>query len=224
LARGYLAEDGPGREALYYRTRAARPRSDLDVVARLIFLNRTCFNGLYRVNRSGGFNVPHGRYRDPAIAQPGRLRAASKALRGVELLCVDFEEACDGAGPDDFVYFDPPFYPLSDSASFTAYTDEDFGAADQLRLKACIDALTRRGASVLLSDSGHPWIEGLYRGGGYGVGDGAIELVPARRAINSRGDRRGAIGELLIANYRASGGHSSNGFRRDGAQLALLEG
>ena len=197
----YLAAEGEDRAQLYYRVRAERPRGAFAVAARLIFLNRTCFNGLYRVNRSGRFNVPHGRYQNPRILDQAGLRAASAALQHVELCSVDFEEACDGAGPGDFVYFDPPFHPLSETSSFTAYTEQDFGWDDQLRLKGLIDRLARRGVAVMLSDSAHPRLERLYRDGGYTLAGYALEAVDARRAINSKADRRGPVDELLLTNY-----------------------
>jgi DNA adenine methylase len=195
LERQYLDGDAVQRAEMYYRIRAWRPRDDLEVATRVVFLNKTCFNGLYRVNREGVFNVPHGRYRTPHIADISALRAASSALREVKLTCLDFEEACSDARPGDLVYFDPPFHPLSNTSSFTAYTQRDFGNADQIRLKRCIDGLTKRGVAVLLSNSPHPWIRGGYEFSGY-----RVEQVSARRAINSRGDRRGPIGELVITN------------------------
>jgi DNA adenine methylase len=195
LERDYLEADPAGRQAMYYHVRASRPANPLDAAARVVFLNKTCFNGLYRVNREGAFNVPHGRYRAPHIADRETLLVASAALRDVELRCADFEEACEDAQSGDFVYFDPPFHPLSNTSSFTAYTQRDFGNTDQIRLKRCIDVLTTRGVAVLLSNSPHPWIRGGYEFAGY-----RVEEVRARRAINSRGDRRGPIGELVISN------------------------
>ncbi|MBM4415857.1 MAG: Dam family site-specific DNA-(adenine-N6)-methyltransferase [Chloroflexi bacterium] len=198
LETRYLGEDVAGRERVYYELRAWAPDASLDVAARVLFLNKTCFNGLYRVNRRGEFNVPHGRYRAPRIADREALCAASRALAGVELCTCDFAEACDDARPGDFVYFDPPFHPLSATSSFTQYTVGAFGRAEQLRLKRCIDALTARGVAVLLSNSADPWLRGGYDFAGY-----LTEVVPARRAINSRGDRRGAVGELLVTNAAA---------------------
>jgi DNA adenine methylase len=195
LERRYLEAGAEGREAMYYEVRESKPRTAIGIAARLVFLNKTCFNGLYRVNRGGHFNVPHGRYRTPRIADRETLLAASGALAGVTLRNVDFEEACADAQSGDFVYFDPPFHPLSATSNFTQYTEGDFGRADQVRLKRCIDDLTRRGVGVLLSNSPHPWIRGGYEFAGY-----VVEQVSARRAINSRGDRRGPIGELMITN------------------------
>jgi DNA adenine methylase len=196
LQRNYLEADDEARAARYYEVRDESPSAPLDVAARLLFLNKTCFNGLYRVNRRGRFNVPHGRYRKPRIVDAGALRAASRALDGVELLSVDFEEACASAGRDDFVYFDPPFQPLSATSSFTAYTEGSFGRDDQLRLKWRIDALRDRGVPVMLSNSPDPWVLGLYEGSRYHV-----DRVPARRSINSRGGGRGAIDELTVTSY-----------------------
>ncbi len=195
LEAEYLSLDNAGREAMYYRMRASRPRAGGEVAARVIFLNKTCFNGLYRVNRQGEFNVPHGRYKTPRICDRETLTAASKALRGVEVRHADFEAACAEAKRGDFVYFDPPFHPLSATSSFTAYTGADFGEAEQIRLKRCVDDLTRRGVAVLVSNSPHPWIRGGWEFAGY-----RVEVVSARRAINSKADRRGPIGELVITN------------------------
>ena len=204
LDRAYVDLDPGGRNDRYYEVReeyrelvAARAAAgDLEVASRLIFLNKTCFNGLYRVNRSGQFNVPHGRYVRPRILDEPGLRAASDALATAELRSVDFEEACEGAGPGDFVYLDPPFYPLSDTSSFTAYTGADFGHDDQLRLKLRADVVRERGAAVLLSNSSREWVVGAYEGSGYHIGS-----IPARRVINSHGDSRGPVDELAVTSY-----------------------
>ena len=196
IERRYLAADDGARAQLYYAVRDEQPDSAVAIAARLIFLNKTCYNGLYRVNRKGRFNVPHGRYRQPRIFDEPTLTAASRALAGVELCCVDFEEACAGAGEGDFVYFDPPFHPLSATSSFTAYTSSDFGRDDQLRLKWCIDGLSERGVRVMLSNSPHDFVQGMYLGSHY-----RLEQLPARRLINSRGDRRGGASELVITSY-----------------------
>ena len=196
LQRDYLAADDEARAAYYYEVRAETPATPVEIAARLLFLNKTCFNGLYRVNRRGGFNVPHGRYRKPRILDAAALEAASAVLQDVELLSVDFEQACAAAGPGDFVYLDPPFYPLSDTSRFTAYTEGSFDRDDQLRLKWRIDALRERGVPVMLSNSPHQWVLGLYDGGRY-----FIDRVPARRAINSRGEGRGVVDELTVTSY-----------------------
>ena len=195
IAARYLVADAPAREADFYAIRAEHPTDPVEVAARLLFLNKTCFNGLYRVNRKGEFNVPHGRYRLPHILDQDALHAASVALHDVEIRRGDFEAACAEATARDFVYFDPPFHPLSDTSNFTSYTEHDFGADEQIRLKQWNDVLTARGVAVLISNSPHPWIQG-----GYEFSDYQVDQVPARRSINSRGSGRGPIPELLITN------------------------
>ena len=196
LERRYLPVSAEARAELFYAVRDQQPEEPVAVAARLIFLNKTCYNGLYRVNRRGRFNVPHGRYKQPRILDCENLLAASRALRESELLCVDFEQACEDAASGDFVYFDPPFYPMSSTSSFTAYTQSSFGREDQLRLKWCIDGLSERGVNVMLSNSPHEFVLGMYLGSHY-----RAEELPARRVINSRGDRRGGSTELVITNY-----------------------
>ena len=196
LERRYLPVSAEARAEFFYAVRDQQPEEPVAVAARLIFLNKTCYNGLYRVNRRGRFNVPHGRYKQPRILDCENLLAASRALQESELLCVDFEQACEDAASGDFVYFDPPFYPMSSTSSFTAYTQSSFGREDQLRLKWCIDGLSERGVNVMLSNSPHEFVLGMYLGSHY-----RAEELPARRVINSRGDRRGGSTELVITNY-----------------------
>ena len=193
LVARYVAADVNARAAIFYAVREEQPSIPVEVAARLLFLNKTCFNGLYRVNRRGLFNVPHGKYKNPRILDPVVLEAASRALQDTELLNEDFEAACTDAGPGDFVYFDPPFHPLSDTAKFTSYTVESFGREDQLRLKWWMDGLRDRGVSVMLSNSPHEWMVGVYEGSRY-----RVERTPARRSINSKGNGRGVIDELVV--------------------------
>ena len=195
MAEAYQPADGPARAALYYEVRASRPGDPIRRAARLIFLNRTCFNGLYRVNREGQFNVPHGRYVRPRIVDAEMLRGASQALQGTELCTGDFGDACRAAAPGDFVYLDPPYHPLSRTAHFTAYTRDSFAQAEQVRLREEFDDLTRRGIAAILSNSDHPAIRMLYEGRGY-----VLETVPMSRAINSRGSGRSPIPELRVTN------------------------
>ena len=195
IAARYLAAEAPERETEFYAIRAEHPTDPVEVAARLLFLNKTCFNGLYRVNRKGEFNVPHGRYRLPHILDEDGLRTASVALQDVEVRRGDFEAACAEATARDFVYFDPPFHPLSDTSNFTSYTEHDFGADEQIRLKQWNDVLTERGVGVLISNSPHLWIQGGYEFSGY-----QVDQVPSRRSINSRGSGRGPIPELVITN------------------------
>jgi DNA adenine methylase len=168
-------------------------RSDVQRAARFIFLNHTCYNGLYRVNRRGQFNVPMGRHRNPTVRNVQNLRAVGDALQGVSLLVDDFERCLEMARPGDLVYLDPPYQPLPDTASFTSYTSADFGASDQQRLAVLFRELDHRGCQVMLSNSSTDLIRELYDG---------YEQIPvhASRAISSRGDGRGAIPELLVVN------------------------
>ena len=161
--------------------------------ARFIYLNKTCFNGLWRVNRSGRFNVPFGRYTNPRFHHPEALTAASRSLRGVELLHLPFEEALADARGGDFVYLDPPYDPVSATSSFASYTADGFTWDDQKRLaRACI-ALNRRGVRFLLSNTATGRIRDLYRGF-------EQRSVRAPRFINSKADSRGQVDELLVFN------------------------
>jgi DNA adenine methylase len=161
--------------------------------ARFIYLNKTCFNGLWRVNRGGRFNVPFGRYKNPTFHNPGLLLRASRALRGVQLHRAPFEVALQRAAPGDFVYLDPPYDPVSQTASFTSYTRLAFTWQDQERLAAECAALNRRGVRFLLSNSATPRIRALYR---------VFEqrLVRAPRHISCKGGGRGHVDELLVFN------------------------
>ena len=164
--------------------------------ARLIFLNKTCYNGLYRENRRGEFNVPFGRYKNPKICDIDRLRTASLTLQGIRLLSGDFEGVVSGATAGDFVYFDPPYVPLSTTSNFTNYSKVGFGVADQERLAQTFHRLASRDCRLMLSNSSAPLVYELYGGRGYNL----IE-VKARRSINSKAGRRGPVTELLITNY-----------------------
>ncbi len=168
--------------------------TDTERAARLIYLNKTCFNGLYRVNRSGRFNVPFGNYSNPKICDEINLRRASSELRNATLRVCDFEEGVAKAKKGDFVYFDPPYAPLSPTSSFTSYTKDDFGEAEQSRLANVFRELDKRGVLVMLSNSPKPFIIELYRGF-------HTEFVKANRAINANGNGRGAIDELLVMNF-----------------------
>lgn len=182
----------------YYRVRAQEPR-DLGTVeraARIIYMNKTCYNGLYRENQMGEFNVPFGRYKRPRICDEERLRAASRALQGVELCTADFADAVADAGEGDFVYFDPPYVPLNATSSFTSYSRFGFDDLDHRRLADTVFELTARGCRVMLSNSSAPLVYELYAHSGY-----ALKEIEARRNINSRADGRGPVTELLILNY-----------------------
>lgn len=189
LALGKHSND-PGH---FYHVRAQEtPRlSPVERAARLIYLNRTCFNGLYRVNRSGQFNVPFGRYANPTICNAEGLRAASRALQGVTVEHADFAEATRSARHGDFVYFDPPYVPTSATSSFTAYYSHKFGEEEHRRLARTFADLAERGVLVALSNSDTPLVKRLY-------GEFRIAPIVARRNINRVGDKRGYVTELLI--------------------------
>ncbi len=185
-------------KAHYYAVRAQNP-ADLSPVARaarFIFLNKTCYNGLYRVNSRGQFNVPFGRHKNPLICDAEALRAASAALQSAELAVAEFEDAVQAAEVGDLIYFDPPYAPLSATSNFTSYTSGGFCADDQRRLAAAYHALDRRGCLLMLSNSSAPLIYELYEGRGYHMYE-----IAARRAINSKASSRGSITELLITNF-----------------------
>ena len=184
-------------ETYFYKVRNQRPDQlpgDAARAARFIYLNKTCFNGLYRVNSEGLFNVPIGRYAKPSIFDEDALRAASVSLKGAELQERPFYKVLEDAGPGDFVYLDPPYDPLTSTAYFTAYTKGDFGPEDQGHLAWVYKELSDRGCRVMLSNSDTELIRLLYR-------RFQIERVQARRSINSRSDRRGPITEVVVLNY-----------------------
>ena len=178
-------------EDFYYRLRGLDP-DQLDPVrrvGRLLFLNRTGYNGLYRVNRAGQFNVPFGRYKNPTICDAANLRAVAAALAVVSLKVQSFEAVYDQAVSGDFVYFDPPYQPLSKTAAFTAYTKGSFSETDQKALADIFEALDQKGCRVRLSNSDTPFVRKLYR-------RHRIETVWATRRINSVAARRGHISEV----------------------------
>jgi len=182
-------------EAEYYRIRELSPRRLAQRAARVIYLNKTGYNGLYRVNRSGQFNVPFGRYKKPNICDAENLRAAARVLEGVEIVEADFEEVCARARPGDAVYLDPPYVPLSKTANFTAYARHPFGPSEHQRLARAFAELERRRVAAVLSNSDTPETRALYRGF-------RAKKVQVSRAINSRPTARGPIDELLVVAER----------------------
>jgi DNA adenine methylase len=185
----------------YYHVRDLDPQSlgPVERAVRFIYLNKTCYNGLYRVNSQGKFNVPMGSYRKPTILEAEVLLAASRALQGVDLREGDFSDILDEIAGDDFTYLDPPYYPISRTSSFTGYAlsrkgRPEFGAGEHQRLAQFFRLLDNKGCRVLLSNSDCEFVAKLYEGFG-------IEQVQARRNINSDGSKRGAITELVIRNY-----------------------
>jgi DNA adenine methylase len=162
-----------------------------DRAAAFIYLNKTCFNGLWRVNRAGAFNVPIGRYTDPPICVPDAVRAASTVLARADLRCADYKTAIHDAKAGDFLYFDPPYDPVTPTANFTSYSADGFGPDDQRELAQTAKALVERGCRVMLSNSDTPFIRSLYRGL-------RVERVKCPRAINSNAAKRGDVDELVI--------------------------
>ncbi|MGK7924081.1 MAG: DNA adenine methylase, partial [Spirulina sp.] len=167
----------------------------------LIFLNRTCFNGLYRVNQRGLFNVPFGRYKKPKICDRENLIAVHQCLQNVKILKGDFAETLKFASPNTLFYLDPPYKPLNPTSAFTAYSQENFSDRDQLRLKDFCDKVNQKGGYFLLSNSDvqnsdrdRSFFDELYD-------DYTIKRVKAKRNINSKGDSRGEISEILISNF-----------------------
>lgn len=189
-------------EEYYYEIRAKdRVESynlwtDSQKAARFIYLNRTCYNGLYRVNSKGYFNVPFGKYKNPKILDVELLSAVSQYLNKnhIFILNGDFENALTSAKANDFIYIDPPYDPVSNTAAFTSYSNDGFNKMDQIRLKELFDDLNARGCKVLLSNSNTEFINDLYK-------DYKIELVTAARNINSIASKRGKVYEVLVMNY-----------------------
>jgi DNA adenine methylase len=189
-----LLKTYPHDESFFYKFRELDidGGTNADVAAWFIYLNKTGFNGLYRVNRRNRFNVPFGRYARPTICDEPTLRACSSALACVDLLVADFEVVVAKARRGDFVYFDPPYVPLSATSSFTSYTASGFSADDQRRLRDTALRLKKRGVRVLLSNSSAGYVRDLY------AGAFRLSTVPALRLVNSRPTDRGSISELLI--------------------------
>ena len=172
-------------------------RSYVERASRLIYLNKTCFNGLFRVNSSGHFNVPFGKYKRPTICDETNLRACSKALQGVTLKVADYHQTLDEINAGDLVYLDPPYEPISKTASFDSYTIARFDEVEQTRLFKFCQALARKRARFLLSNSSATWIRHLYRKDERFK----VSFVNARRSINANKHGRGPVREILVRNY-----------------------
>lgn len=185
-------------KSYYYSVREVNPKNQVEKVARLLFLNKTCFNGLYRVNSKGKFNVPLGRYSNPNIVQEENLRAVNQFLlqNKIMIKCQDFSSTVEKAKKGDFVYFDPPYQPVSRTANFTSYTNCNFNFNDLKRLAKVSNQLAKRGVNVLLSNSSSKQVLDLFAGK-----DWEIVEIEANRAINSDSNKRTGHLELLIKNY-----------------------
>ncbi len=181
------------RKDAFYKIRELEPLDSIERAARFIYLNKTAFNGLYRENSRGKFNVPFGRYNNPKIVDQETILNASTALQKAKLLCGDFSEITSVSKKGDFAYFDPPYMPVTETAKFTNYNAQSFGIEDQIRLKEVFNALAKRGVKVLLSNSHHESISDLFS-------DSNKILVEANRMINCKSSKRGPVKELLVYN------------------------
>ncbi|EGT0000576.1 DNA adenine methylase [Clostridium perfringens] len=170
--------------------------SNIEKASRIVYLNKTCFNGLFRVNKAGEFNSPFGKYKNPNIVDEVTLKAVSKYFNkaDIKILNGDFEASLKGIRKGAFVYLDPPYDPVSNSANFTGYDKGGFNRDEQIRLKKLCDKLDKKGVKFLLSNSATEFIKDLYK-------DYNIKIVKAKRAINSNGNARGEVDEVLVRNY-----------------------
>ena len=176
----------------YYDLRSRNDLQGLESAARLIYLNKTCFNGLYRVNPKGEFNVPLGKYKNPKICNSDLLYSVAEALQSADIELRDFTAVLEYAKTsDDFVYFDPPYHPLSPTSNFTAYSRNAFSKDDQIKLRDVFAELAKRGVKVMLSNSDCDFIRELYS-------DFNIVNISAARSINSNAKKRGMISEILV--------------------------
>lgn len=174
---------------------------NIEKAALMIFLNKTCFNGLYRVNKKGLFNVPMGAYKNPLICDEKNLRAVSEKLQNVKIVCGDYKTSADFIDENTFVYFDPPYRPITDTASFTAYTENLFNDEEQIELAHFVDDMHRKGAKIVISNSDpknsnteDDFFDNIYSAH-------KIKRVEATRMINCNSEARGKIKELLISNF-----------------------
>ena len=182
----------------YYEVRKQEPKQQIEKVSRLLFLNKTCFNGLYRVNSKGKFNVPLGRYTNPNIVNRENLTTVSKFLQSdkIKISCRDFESILNDAKKGDFVYFDPPYQPVSDTANFTSYTHRDFTEDDLQRLADLANQLNSKGSHVLLSNSNTKIVKKIFSSKKW-----KVKEIAVNRAINSNSQKRTGHKEVLIKNY-----------------------
>ncbi|HEY9799659.1 MAG TPA: DNA adenine methylase [Leptolyngbyaceae cyanobacterium] len=179
----------------YYTVRGKTVDDELEQAARFIYLNKTCYNGLYRVNSQGKFNVPLGKYKKPNICQEDLLRAASDLLSTSEIKQADFTEVLNSAtSSDDFVFLDPPYHPISDTSYFTGYSIYRFSEIQQIKLRDTFKELSERGVKVMLSNSDSDFIRSLYSSFN-------IHTISAARSINSNIKKRGKITEILVTSY-----------------------
>ena len=176
------------------RTKKYNKLTNVQRASRFIYLNRTCFNGLYRVNSQGQFNVPFGYYKNPRILDADNLLNCSELLKKTEIICADFSEILNKVKKGDFVYFDPPYVPLNETSSFTSYTKDGFNIDMQFKLKEVCDELDSMGVMFMLSNSDTKFVNELYA-------NYEVKKVFASRQINANVDGRGKITEVLVRNY-----------------------
>lgn len=203
LQTDYLSLDSDGRKEYFLDKRDvfnSKTTASVETAALFIFLNRTCFNGLYRVNSRGLFNVPHGKYSSPRICDKDNLRAVSRLLQKVDILCGDFTDTGYYAGRDTLYYFDPPYKPINETSSFTSYSKDGFDDAEQIRLRDFCNQISEAGAMFILSNSDpevdNPsgnFFDAIYN-------QYFIKRVSAVRMINSDPDGRGNVSEIMISN------------------------
>lgn len=209
MQNNFLKMETENRKAYYLNQRERfnalknnhMPNNNVEKAALMIFLNKTCFNGLFRVNKKGLFNVPMGRYKNPLICDEENLRKVSSKLQKVEIVCGDYRQSFDFIDKHTFVYFDPPYRPLTNTANFTAYTETLFDDTAQKELAAFVDELSNKGAKVLVSnsdpknsDTDDDFFDKIYS-------SYKIKKVSANRMINCNSEARGKISELLISNF-----------------------
>lgn len=198
LQSQYHDLDETAQKDLFYQLRdeynSIKDTTSLRKSSLLVFLNKTCFNGMYRENQSGEYNVPFGKHRKPTICDDTNLRYVSKTLQNTSILSGSYINAVKDAKNGDFIYLDPPYYPLNSTSSFTSYSEGDFVEQDQVNLKELVDDLTKRGCKVMVSNSYVPFIRNLYK-------DYRQEVIHVGRAINAVGSGRGKIKEIVILNY-----------------------
>ena len=178
------------------RSDAIDKLSNVEKAARILYMLKVDFNGLYRVNKKNQFNVPYGSYKNPNIANRENILSVSNYFNrsNIEILNGDFEQAVENAKKDDFIYFDPPYVPLNPTSDFTSYTSEGFNISDQERLRDLFFSLSANGVNVMLSNSDVDLVRNMYK-------NANIHSVQANRFINSKSDKRGKIGEVIITNY-----------------------
>jgi DNA adenine methylase len=183
-------------EVMFYEVRAKnwKEYNPIEAAARMIFLNKTCFNGLYRLNKKGFFNTPFGKYKNPTICNAEKIRKASELLKKTDIICDDYLQVLEKhVNKEDFVFLDPPYVPISENSDFKRYTKEQFYEEDQRRLAKKVDELVNKGCQVMLTNSNHPLVYELY-------GNYNIEIIKTRRNINSLGDKRRGE-DIIVRTY-----------------------